>query len=260
MPDIPGYAEAMRVVLEEAAKYFALLLFSVLSIRLWRLLPGAQGGQKRNSLLLACFSTVIALAIGFLSVCHSLSLLYYYFGSKAFAAGNLLPAASLFHASSGYWKNANAVGKEGVTWLVIGKSDQGVPLLNTAKSLRGGHNSTFEEFYEGTYYFFQGQLDQAVPLLEAASADPEYQWNVTTLLSVVALDRNQPADARRLMAPYAQVAVADDDNAHAYVAAALALSDGKPADARSILDRFPADRLSTFWQPKFEKLRARLPN
>ena len=36
MPDIGNYTETTRLVLGEAGKYFTLLLFSVLAIRLWR--------------------------------------------------------------------------------------------------------------------------------------------------------------------------------------------------------------------------------
>ena len=131
--------------------------------------------------------------------------------------------------------------------LLADKPDQGMRLLDKAKSLRSGRSSYFEEFYEGLYYFFHEQPDRAVPLLEASSAKTGYQWNVAKLLSVIALEKNHPDDAKRLMKPYSQVEVEDGDYSHAYVAASLKLLEGKKAEARAVLDRFPSGNLSPFW-------------
>ena len=193
-------------------------------------------------------------------MCHSLSLMYCHFGNRAFTASNLLPAASLFQRSFTYWKNADARGKEGICYLLVDKPTEGMHLLDEAKSLRDGRSSFFEEFYEGLYYFFHDEPDKAVPLLEASSAKASYQWNVAKLLSIIALGKNQPDDARRLMEPYAKAEVEAGDCSHAYVAASLNLLAGKKAEAGSILKQFPSDSLSPFWQPRFEKLRAKIQN
>jgi hypothetical protein len=187
-------------------------------------------------------------------------LLYYYFGTKAFDADNLLPASSLFQTSFTYWKNADALGREGICLLLADKPDQGMRLLEEARALRKGGSSSFEQFNEGLYYFFHEQPDKAVPLLEASSAKAGYQWNVARLLSVIALEKNRPDDAERLMKPYSQAEVEDGDYSHAYVAASLKLLEGKKAEARSIIDRFPSGKLSPFWKPRFEKLQAKTQN
>jgi tetratricopeptide (TPR) repeat protein len=259
MPDMASYTRWIQVLLGEAGKYFFLLLFSVLAIRLWRRLFTVAGGKPVN-LLLAGAATILAAGVGYFSVRHSLSLLYSGYGERAFDAGNLPAAYSLFQKSSGYWSSADAVGKQGVCLLLSGRSDEGIQRLAGANALRHGRLTPFEEFYEGLYYFFQEQPDRAVPLLERASVDPTYEWSVVKLLAVIALDRNQVADARRLMAPFLQAKVADTDCDHAYVVAALDLVDGKRAEAAALLDRFPPEKLSVFWRPRFEKLRVQVQN
>ena len=46
MPDIQDYVETTKVILGETAKYFALLMFSVLAIRLWRRLPRIAADKR----------------------------------------------------------------------------------------------------------------------------------------------------------------------------------------------------------------------
>src|ERR1700690_1231005 len=92
MPDIGNYTETTRLVLGEAGKYFALLLFSVLAIRLWRRWTKSPVPNKFNHLLLAGTATVVAAAIGYFSMCQSLGKLYLYYGMSAFRE-NRLPQA-----------------------------------------------------------------------------------------------------------------------------------------------------------------------
>jgi hypothetical protein len=254
------YLETVEVILGEFGKYFALLLFSVLTIRLWRRLRWATIDNKRKNLLLACLSGVMACLIGYFSMCHSLSRLYYYYGSKAFDAGNWMSAASLFDTSSMYWEKPDAVGREGICLLFSGKPDTGKRLLETAKSLRGGVNSYFEIYYMGLYYFFLEQPDKAVPLLEIASDNTDYRWNAIKFLSVIDLEKKRPDDARLLMKHYLQGEVADRDEAQAYVMVSFDLLEGKKKEAASILVRFPSADLLPFWKPRFETLRAKTQN
>lgn len=259
MLDMASYTRWVQVLLGEVGKYFFLLLFSVLAIRLWRRFFTLTGGKPGN-LLQACAVSILAGCLGYFSIRHSLSLLYSGYGERAFAAGNLPAAFTLFQKSSGYWSSADAMGKQGVCLLLSGRSGEGLRRLAGAKALRHGRLTPFEEFYEGLHYFFQEQPDQAIPLLEAASANPAYEWSVVKLLAVIQLDRNQVADARRLMAPFLQAKVSDTDCDHAYVVAALDLTDGKRSEAAALLDRFPPENLSPFWKPRFEKLRIRIQN
>ena len=93
MPDIGNYTETTAtLVLAEAGKYFTLLLFSVLAIRLWRRWARGPGANKSENLFLACAFTMIAAAIGYFSMCQSLGKLYSYYGMSAFHA-NRLPQA-----------------------------------------------------------------------------------------------------------------------------------------------------------------------
>lgn len=256
--NIGSYTDLTELFLGEASKYLLLLLISILAVRLWRRLPGLSGENRRNNLLLGCLATAIALVIGYFSICHSLSRLYLYYGMKAFDSGHLGSASSLFDKSSEYWMGADAVGKEGVCLLLSGKVDDGLRLTKQANILRKGQSSTFEEFYEGLYYFYSEQPGQAIPFLEDASADPDFTWRVTKAFAVLYVDNRQYADAARLMEPFLQAEVTDEDQA--YVVAALKLSAGKKDEARTLVDRFESENLMPFWKSRFDKLLAKIQN
>jgi hypothetical protein len=260
MPDITNYTETTELVLGEAGKYFALLLFAVLSIRLWRRQMKDSATSKLKNLFLACLATVIACAIGYFSMRQSLSSLYSHFGMKAFQENRLLQALSLFETSSEYWKNADTLGQEGVCLLYLGRSAEGGQLIEKAVSMRKGNGTSFEEFYEGLYFFTQGQKSKAVPLLNAASVDPMYLWSVTKLFAIMLLDENRVADAADWMKPYMQADVTESDQA--YVMASLKVADGKKAEAQALLNKFPSaeEDQSLVGKARFEKLRAQVHN
>lgn len=175
---------------------------------------------------------------------------------KAFHDERLLPALALFQASAGYWKNADTLGDEGACLLFLDKPDEGTRLLDQAKALRKGRNTSFEEYYEGLYYFFHDQTGEAAPLLEQASQDPAYRWSVVKLFAVVQLDRNQPQEAVKLMEPFMQAEVTDCDQA--YIVASLDLNQGKRAEAQALTAKFDSDDLPPFWKSRFDKLRAKI--
>ena len=256
--NIGSYTDSAELFLGEGSKYLLLLLFSILAIRLWRRLPGLSVKNRRSNLMLACLATSIALVLGYFSICHSLGRLYLYYGTRAFDSGHLVSAFSLFEKSSEYWKSADAPGKAGVCLLLSGKPDEGMRLINRAKILRHGRNSTFEEFYEGLYYFFGEQPGHAIPLLEAASSDPDYTWRVTKTFAVLYVDNRQYADAVRLMEPFSQAEVTDEDQA--YVTASLDLFAGKKAEAKALVDKFESENLLPFWKSRFDNLRAKIQN
>ena len=79
---------------------------------------------------------------------------------------------------------------------------KGIKLLDEAKAMRGYSKRSFEQFYKGGHYFFYNQPDRAAPLLEEASTDPSFGYKATKLLAIIQLDRNQPAEAARLMDPF----------------------------------------------------------
>jgi hypothetical protein len=258
MPDMAIYTEWIKVILGESAKYIALLLFAVLAIRLWRRMPRLSAGNKRSDLSLACVATAIALVIGYCSICHSVGRLYSYYGTRAFNSGYLVSAFSLFAKSSEYWKSADATGKEGVCLLLSGKTDEGIKLIGEGKVLRNGRNSSFEEFYEGLYYFYREQPEKAIPLLEASSSDADYTWRVTKAFAVLYVDNHQFADAERLMEPFSQVEITDEDQA--YATASLKLFAGKKAEAKILVDKFESENLLPFWKSRFDNLRAKIQN
>jgi hypothetical protein len=258
MPDIGNYTETTTLVLGEAGKYFALLLFSVLAIRLWRRWTRSPVTNKFNNLLLAGAVTFAAVAIGYFSMCQSLGKLYSYYGMSAFRANRLPQAFTLFETSSKYWKSADALGQKGVCLLLSGNPDQGLQLIEEAKTRRKGRNVPFEEFYEGLYFFTRGQQSNSVPLLEAASADGTYHWSVVKLFAVMELDENRAADAAELMKPFIQAEVTESDQA--YIIASLKLAEGKKAEAQVILNKFPLQDLSPMWKSRFEKLQAKINN
>jgi len=256
MPDIGNYTETTRLVLAEAGKYFTLLLFSVLAIRLWRRWAKSPGANKSKNLALAGAFTLIAAATGYFSMCQSLGKLYSYYGMNAFYAGRLPQAFALFEMSSKCWNSADALGEKGICLLLSGDSDRGLRLIEEARILRRGRNVPLEEYYEGLYFFTRGQPGDSVPLLVAASADVNYRWNVTKLFAIMALDDNRMADAAGQMQPFRKAAVTEFDQA--YIMASLELADGKKAEARAILDKFPLENLSPMWKSRFERLEAKI--
>ena len=253
-----GLTDLTELFLGEAAKYFLLLLFAVLAVRLWRRLPKAAADNRRAGLLLACLATLLACAVGYFSIVHSLGRLYLHYGMNAFRAGNLQPAFSLFKKSADYWNSADALGNCGVCLLLSGKADEGLKLIDTAKTLRKGRNSSFEAFYTGVFYFFQDKPKSAIPFLETSSTDPAYTWTVTKLFATAYLDNGQPQDAARLMKPFASVEVAEPD--HAFIAAALDLFEGNRSGAAALVNQFGKDDLPPFWKSRFDKLRAKIQN
>ena len=256
MPSIRSYVELVGLFLAESAKYFALLLFVVLAIRLWRRLPKLSGAAWRGNFFLACLVTLLSAGTGYFSLCHSLSVMYLHFGMEAFHASRFAPAASLFEASSQYWKNADALGGKGVCLLMSGRVEEGISFLNAARAMRQGRGTPFEDFYQGLYYFYRNDRTNAVPLLEAASADPAYAWAVIKLFAVIQLDRNQPQAAARLMQPFLRAEITEPDQA--YIIACLKLADGNRADAQALVDKFPPAGLTLFWRTRYEQLKARI--
>lgn len=260
MPDIGNYTEATELILGEAGKYFALLVFSVLAIRLWRRWAKISATDKLHHLLLAGAATLMAVAIGYFSMCQSLGKLYSHYGMNAFEQGRLLQAFSLFETYSEYWKSADATGAGGVCLLLLGKPDPGIQQIEKAKSMREGHNSTFEAFYEGLYFFKQGERTNAVPLLQAAATDETYRWSATKFFAIMLLDENRPADAADWMKPFMEADVTEVDQA--YIIASLKLAAGDKTGARTLLDKFPTEEenQSLVGKARFEKLREQLGN
>ena len=87
--------------------------------------------------------------------------LYSYYGMRAFSSGYLASACSLFSKSSEYWESADSLGNEGICLLLLGKTDEGTKLVEEAKMMRKGQSSSFEEYYQGFYYFIQEQPDKS---------------------------------------------------------------------------------------------------
>ena len=251
--NIGEYTAATELLLREAGKYFALLLFAVLAIRLWR----RWIGNARDVAGFGCAAAVTAgaVAIGYFSLRQSLGSLYSYYGMRAFHEGHLPQALVLFETADRNWRTPDTIGQEGVCRLMMGEADPGRALIARARAARKGE-SQFEDFYEGVYLFARGDIDQAVPRLEVASVNDDYRWNVVKIFAVIDLETNRVADAARLMQPFMQAEVTDPDQA--YILASLKLAAGKKAEARALLDRFPEAELSPLWQERYKKLRARL--
>jgi hypothetical protein len=258
MPDIGNYTETTALILAEAGKYFALLLFSVLAIRLWRRWTTTSPADKSKSLLLAGVATLMAATIGYFSMCQSLGKLYSFYGMEAFHAGRLLQALSLFETSGKFWNSADALGQKGVCLLLSGDPEHRLPLIEAARARRRGVNTPFEEFYEGLYYYTHGERVNSVPLLQAASADQTYRWSVVKLFAVMELDGNHPDSAAALMKPFLAAEVTEVDQA--FIIASLKLSEGKKIEAQTLLDKFSTADLSPMWKSRFEKLRTQIHN
>jgi hypothetical protein len=256
MLDIANYTETTKLVLIESSKYFALLVFCILAIRLWRRWLKIPASRNAGGFSGAVVATVLAMVIGCLSLRQSLGSMYSYYGMRAFRDGRLPQALSLFETADRNWRNADTLGQRGVCLLMFGDADNGLALISQARALRKGKGAPFEDFYEGLYFFGKGDENRAVPLLAAASVDDTYRWSVIKTFAVINLEANRIADAARLMQPFQQVEVTEFD--HAYIVASLKFADGKKAEARALLDKFPEATLTPAWQGRFEKLRAKL--
>ena len=255
--DIGIYTENVTLTLIEAGKYFILLVFCVLAIRLWRRWARTSASKDIAGFFCALVATLLAAVIGYFSMRQSLGSMYSYYGMKAFRAGLVPQALSLFQIADDRWHTAETTGQKGVCLMLLGDPDRGRALIAQARILRQG-DSQFEDFYEGVFLFIKDDVDHAAPLLEAASGSDEYHWSVIKIFAVINLDANRQADAVRLMQPFMQVAVTEPDQA--YVLAALQQAAGKKDEARALLDQFPMANPSPKWQNRYAKLRAQLGN
>ena len=256
MPDIGNYTAGTQLVLVETGKYFALLLFCVLAIRLWRRWAKIPAARNAGGLLTAGAATVMVGVIGCVAMRHSLGSLYSYYGMQAFREQRLPQARLLFETAVRNWRNANTLGQQGVCLLLLGEADRGLALIAQARALRNGRGAPFEDFYEGLYLFNQGDVRAAIPLLQASSTDDTYRWSVTKLFTVMALDENHVAEAAERMKPFREAEVTEFDQA--YIVASLELADGNQPGARALLEKFSRAGLSPRWQARFEKLRGQL--
>jgi hypothetical protein len=258
MPDIGNYSEKIQFFLGEAGKYFALLLFCVLAIRLWRRWTKIPAAHNASGLLWAVMVTVAAVIIGYYSMRHSLSSLYSYYGMQAFRAERLPQALSLFDTAEKNWPNADTVGKKGVCLLLLGDVDTGLAMISQARAMRKGKGAPFEDFYEGLYHFTKGETRLAVPLLQASSVDDTYRWSDIKIFAVMELDENRVTEAAKQMSPFMQAPVTDTDQV--YIMASLKMAAGQKAEAQMLVDKFDATNLPALWQNRFEKLRKQLKN
>lgn len=256
MFNLVNYSVNVLVILTEGGKYFALLVLSILAIRLWRRWRRVPSARKTAGFTVACFVTVLAILTGYLSMRHSLARMDSYYGMKAFFDGRLPQALSLFEASERNWENPDTMAYRGVCLLFLGQGDHGLAMLQQARDLRRGGATPFECMYEGLYRFGQGDAPGALRFLRAATKEATYNWRAVKIIAVIELDQNQLAAAAEDMKPFMQVDVTDYDQA--YVMASLKLAAGNKAEARLLLDKVPADNLGPAWQSRMDKLRARL--
>jgi hypothetical protein len=254
--NIGAYTENTRLILGEAGKYFVLLLFCVLAIRLWRRWAKIPASRNAAGFLCASIASGLAIGIAWVSMRQSLGSMDSYYGMEAFRAGRVPQALELFEAADKNWRSADTIGQKGVCLLMLGDTSHGLALISQARTMRKGKGTPFEDFYEGVYHFTKGEIRASVPLLLASSGDDAYQWNVIKLFAIMDLDENRPADAAELMKPYLKAEVTEFDQA--YILASLKLADGNKPEARALLGKFADADLSPLWQTRFEKLRLKL--
>lgn len=256
MPDITSYTEDTKLILAEGGKFFALLVFSVLAVRLWRRVAKVAASRNAGGFLAAGVATGLAVAIGYFSMCQSLGAMYCRYGKLAFQRGRLPQALALFEDAGKCWNSADALGGQGVCHLVAGDSATGLALIAEARLRRHGAETPFEDFYEGIYRFDKGDMQAAVPLLESASGDYAYRWSVIKLFTVMALDENHTAHAAEKMKPFMGAEVTEFDQA--YIVASLELAEGRKAEARQLLDKFSTTALTPAWRKRYAILREKL--
>jgi hypothetical protein len=255
MISIGNYTTDTLSVLKEAIKYFVLLLLCILAIRLWHRFFMVAAARTTGSFLIAAAATVLACGVGYVSMRQSLALMDSYFGMRAFEQERFPQSFLLFQEADHHWRSADAVGKMGVSLLML-DDNRGLDLMSQARTLRHGHGTYFEFYHEGFYRFVKGDSQGATPFLQAATNDPDYDWEATKLLAIIALDQKRNEDATALMEPFMQAPVTGFDQA--YIMASIKLAQGKTNEARTLLDKFPDASLSPWWTNRFEKLRSQL--
>jgi hypothetical protein len=256
MFNLINYSADVLLILTEGAECFAILVLSILAIRLWRRWSRGSSAGKASNLVLACLITVLAALTGYVSMRNSLARMDSYFGMKAFYAGHLPQALSLFEASERNWASADTMARRGVCLLYLGEGGEGLSVLKQARDLRRGEGTSFEFIYEGLYRFEQGDAPGAIRFLRAAAKDDTYRWTATKTIAVIELDQDQVAAAAEDMKPFMQVEVSEFDQA--YVLASLKLAAGNKAEARTLFNKIRASNLGPRWDGRFEKLSARL--
>ena len=129
MPDIGNYTETTGLVLGEAGKYFALLLFSVLAIRLWRRWAGSSAANKSENLFLACAFTLMARGHRiFFHVPKPRQTLLPLRNERLPRGPAAAGASRCLKLSSKYWNSADALGQKGVCLLLSGDAGPGIAL------------------------------------------------------------------------------------------------------------------------------------
>lgn len=255
MLDIGNYARLIEVFLGEAAKYLLLLLFTVLAVRLWRHVPHTSGARRQKSVVFALVITFLAAAIGYGSIRHSLGRLNLHYGMDAVTSGNVTSALGLFQSSAREWKSADAIGGEGICLLLMGQTNIAFQMLDESRAMRHAH-SKFEDYYEGIYFFYHGQWNDAVPLLESASTELDYRWNITELIAVIELEKGDPRNAGDLMKPYQAAPVVD--YTEAYILASLDVRSGDKSKAKALMQEYDSTNVPPFWKSRLDKLNAEL--
>jgi hypothetical protein len=253
--DIANYTRLIQVFLGEAAKYLLLLLFTVLAVRLWRHVPHTSGARRQKSVVFALVVTFLAGAIGYGSIRHSLGRLNFHYGMDALTSGNVTSALGLFQSSVRQWKSADAIGGEGICLLLMGQTNIAFQMLGESRAMRHGH-SKFEDYYQGIYFFYRNQWNDAVPLLESASTETAYRWNVTELIAVIELEKGNPQNAGELMKPYEAAPVVD--YTEAYILASLDVRAGDKAKAKELMREYNSTNVPPFWKSRLDKLNAEL--
>lgn len=251
-----NYSANVLVILTEGGKYFALLVMSILAIRLWRRYGRVSSARKVGNLVLAGLVTVLAVLIGYVSMRHSLARMDSYYGKKAFRDGHLTQAFSLFAAAEQNWADPDTMARCAVCLLYMGEGDRGLAMLKQARDLRKGAGTAFEFYYEGMYRLRQGDVPGATRFLRAAARDETYLWPATKSIAVLELDQGEVAAAAEDMKPFMQVEVTEFDQA--YVLASLKLAAGDKAEARALLNKVPVSNLDPVWKSRYDKLRAHL--
>jgi tetratricopeptide (TPR) repeat protein len=255
LPSVGGYIDLIRLILGESVRYFAVLLFAVLAIRLWRGGRQLTGNSRWHSLFVAALFALLAAGIGYFSIRSSMAKLYSYYARQAFEAGRLDAACLLFDTSTKFRTDADAIGREGVCLLLLGNPATGEALLERARQVRGDA-AAFENYYHGLYYILNGEPKRGVPFFEAVSADVTYHWIVLKYFAALALDVNDPTNAAELMKPYMEADITDADQA--YIIASLKFLAGQKTEAQQLVDKFYTPDLPSFWKTRFEKLQTKL--
>lgn len=252
----PMWPTALSEAVLAALKILGLLLGGLLASFSGRIAWRASGGRRWRMGAL-CLAAAAATAGGlYLFSCEIGWRIHHAYGEEAFANDNFEAAVTLLEQALAWRDDPDTRARLARALIAVGNAERARALLEE-NLRRRGEATPFEAYYLGLLCLAQRRFEEGLGWLERAETDLEVGWNARLLLGIHAVDQGRTDQARVHLAPFAAMPPTSPD--HAYVAAAIALADGRADEAERLIASFGAGPLPALWQARFQRLRERLP-